>query len=162
MQDVLYAVAREASTQRKQLRHICGNDTLMASASSVKDCVSCVCLCACRWLAVYGGLTGGVIIVALLRASLFFWATMVAATRMHNSMIVRVLRAPLAFFHTNPAGRVLNRFSNDQVRQFASFASELCSLQRWLFVAVFEACYALPCNHSAPGDFTASQVSVAY
>lgn len=69
-----------------------------------------------RWLAVYGGLTGGVIVIALLRASLFFWATMVAATRMHNSMIVRVLRAPLSFFHTNPAGRVLNRFSNDQVR----------------------------------------------
>lgn len=53
--------------------------------------------------------------VALLRASLFFWATIVAATRMHNSMVLRVLRAPLSFFHTNPAGRVLNRFSNDQV-----------------------------------------------
>lgn len=26
----------------------------------------------------------------------------------------RVLRAPLAFFHTNPSGRVLNRFSKDQ------------------------------------------------
>lgn len=69
----------------------------------------------CSWLAVYGGLTGGVIVIALLRASLFFWVTMVAATRMHNNMVLRVLRAPLAFFHTNPAGRVLNRFSNDQV-----------------------------------------------
>lgn len=67
----------------------------------------------------YGGLTAGVIVVALLRASLFFWASMVAATRMHNSMVVRVLGAPLAFFHTNPAGRVLNRFSNDQVRRCA-------------------------------------------
>jgi ATP-binding cassette subfamily C (CFTR/MRP) protein 4 len=53
--------------------------------------------------------------MALVRASVFFWASMVASTRMHNSMVVRVLRAPLAFFHTNPAGRVLNRFSNDQV-----------------------------------------------
>jgi ABC-type multidrug transport system fused ATPase/permease subunit len=69
---------------------------------------------------VYGGLTCGVIVIALLRASLFFWATMVAATRMHNSMVVRVLRAPLSFFHTNPAGRVLNRFSNDQVRWAAN------------------------------------------
>lgn len=25
-----------------------------------------------------------------------------------------MLRAPLAFFHTNPTGRVLNRFSKDQ------------------------------------------------
>lgn len=64
---------------------------------------------------VYGILTAGVIAVSLTRSALFFWATMRAATRMHNSMVVRVLRAPLAFFHTNPAGRVLNRFSNDQV-----------------------------------------------
>jgi ATP-binding cassette subfamily C (CFTR/MRP) protein 4 len=65
---------------------------------------------------VYGLLTAGVIVVSLLRSGLFFWATMRAATRLHNSMLLRVLRAPLAFFHTNPAGRVLNRFSNDQVR----------------------------------------------
>eukprot|EP00879_Flechtneria_rotunda_P017481 GHRR01018328.1.p1 GENE.GHRR01018328.1~~GHRR01018328.1.p1 ORF type:complete len:1541 (+),score=583.94 GHRR01018328.1:446-5068(+) len=68
------------------------------------------------WLTVYGILTGGVVAVSLLRSALFFWATMVAATRIHNGMLHRVLRAPLAFFHTNPAGRVLNRFSNDQGR----------------------------------------------
>jgi hypothetical protein len=33
---------------------------------------------------------------------------------MNLEMSARVLRAPLAFFHTNPAGRVLNRFSKDQ------------------------------------------------
>lgn len=27
---------------------------------------------------------------------------------------MQVLRAPLSFFHTNPTGRVLNRFSRDQ------------------------------------------------
>ncbi|KAF6260228.1 P-loop containing nucleoside triphosphate hydrolase protein [Scenedesmus sp. NREL 46B-D3] len=69
-----------------------------------------------RWLLVYGLLTAGVIVVSLLRSGLFFWAAMRAATRLHNGMLLRVLRAPLAFFHTNPAGRVLNRFSNDQGR----------------------------------------------
>jgi ATP-binding cassette subfamily C (CFTR/MRP) protein 4 len=64
---------------------------------------------------VYGLLTAGVMVVSLLRSGLFFWATMRASTRLHSSMLLRVLRAPLAFFHTNPAGRVLNRFSNDQV-----------------------------------------------
>ena len=29
-------------------------------------------------------------------------------------MCLQVLRAPLSFFHTNPTGRVLNRFSRDQ------------------------------------------------
>jgi ABC-type multidrug transport system fused ATPase/permease subunit len=70
-----------------------------------------------RWLMVYGLLTAGVISVSLLRAAVFFWATIRASTRIHNSMVARVLRAPLAFFHTNPAGRVLNRFSNDLVRR---------------------------------------------
>lgn len=82
------------------------------------DCNECLSLPffpSPRWLMVYGILTAGVITVSLVRSGLFFWATMRAATRIHDTMLVRVLRAPLAFFHTNPAGRVLNRFSNDQV-----------------------------------------------
>ena len=33
---------------------------------------------------------------------------------MHDEVAQHVLRAPLAFFHTNPTGRILNRFSKDQ------------------------------------------------
>lgn len=33
---------------------------------------------------------------------------------MHDEVAQHVLRAPLAFYHTNPTGRVLNRFSKDQ------------------------------------------------
>ena len=35
------------------------------------------------------------------------------STRLHGHMIRRVLTAPLKFFHTNPTGRILNRFSKD-------------------------------------------------
>lgn len=89
----------------------------------------------------YGLLTAGVITLSLVRSAVFFWATMVASTRMHNGMLLRVLRAPLAFFHTNPAGRVLNRFSNDQVGgrarprahalcMLAALAAHACRLAR--------------------------------
>lgn len=37
-----------------------------------------------------------------------------AATLMNEQMTHHILRAPLSFFHTNPSGRILNRFSKDQ------------------------------------------------
>ena len=37
-----------------------------------------------------------------------------AATLMNAQMTRAILRAPLSFFHTNPSGRILNRFSKDQ------------------------------------------------
>ena len=54
-------------------------------------------------------LTGIVVIVAILRSGMFFQATLIAATRIHNAVSRAVLRAPLSFFHANPSGRILNR-----------------------------------------------------
>ncbi|KXZ56224.1 hypothetical protein GPECTOR_1g195 [Gonium pectorale] len=59
-------------------------------------------------------LTCIVIVVGFLRSATFFEATLSASTSIHNAMARRVLRAPLSFFHTNPSGRIVNRFSKDQ------------------------------------------------
>lgn len=32
---------------------------------------------------------------------------------LHNALLERVLRLPVAFFDSNPSGRILNRFSRD-------------------------------------------------
>ena len=37
----------------------------------------------------------------------------IAARKIHNTMLARVLRAPMAFFDTTPVGRIANRFSSD-------------------------------------------------
>eukprot|EP00798_Chlamydomonas_sp_ICE-L_P022324 gene22324-29400_t len=66
-----------------------------------------------EWIWVYGMLTAMVLVFAFGRAFLFFDSTVRAATRIHDCMAHRVVRAPLSFFHTNPAGRILNRFSKD-------------------------------------------------
>lgn len=36
-----------------------------------------------------------------------------ASKRLHDSMLYSVLRAPITFFHTNPCGRLINRFAKD-------------------------------------------------
>ena len=39
------------------------------------------------------------------------------STRLHGRMLKSVLHSPLKFFHTNPTGRILNRFSKDMGMQ---------------------------------------------
>ena len=59
----------------------------------------------------YAAFTGSVLLIAVFRSFLFFEVARRAGTRMHHRMARTVLHAPLSFFHTNPSGRVLNRFS---------------------------------------------------
>lgn len=43
----------------------------------------------------------------------FMYTTVNAAVEMHNRLLQHMLRLPKSFFDTNPAGRILNRFSRD-------------------------------------------------
>lgn len=40
-------------------------------------------------------------------------STVTASVALHNQLLGHILRLPKSFFDTNPAGRVLNRFSKD-------------------------------------------------
>ena len=45
-----------------------------------------------------------------------FWlitTSLRAAKKLHDTMLNSILRAPMAFFHTNPTGRIINRFAKD-------------------------------------------------
>lgn len=66
-----------------------------------------------KWLTVYGCLVLAIIFLSFLRALLFFNVTISASSSIHDRMARSVLCAPLSFFHTNPSGRILNRFSKD-------------------------------------------------
>ena len=72
------------------------------------------CLRTRRWLRGFSCFIVAVMALGAARSFTFFWASYSAATRLHNAVLARVLRAPLAFFHANSAGRILNRFSKDQ------------------------------------------------
>ncbi|RUS69501.1 hypothetical protein EGW08_022736 [Elysia chlorotica] len=64
-------------------------------------------------LYVYAGMIVALIASSLARAFIFFKLAVAASEKLHNLMFARVLRATMAFFDTNPVGRVLNRFSKD-------------------------------------------------
>ncbi|KAH9634095.1 hypothetical protein HF086_001297 [Spodoptera exigua] len=64
-------------------------------------------------LATADGMVIALVVVSLLRSFMFFSMAMRASTRLHNNMFSAITRAPMRFFHVNPSGRILNRFSKD-------------------------------------------------
>ena len=64
-------------------------------------------------LAIYGVLVFGSLFVSTLGAFSIFYATLRSSEKLHNRMTSAVVKAPVLFFDTNPAGRILNRFSKD-------------------------------------------------
>lgn len=65
------------------------------------------------YLAVYGGIAAANTIFTFLRAFLFAYGGLKAATFLHNSLVDIVLQAKMVFFDTTPVGRILNRLSSD-------------------------------------------------
>lgn len=66
-----------------------------------------------RDIVIYSSLIAVLFVCAILRSVTFFAICMRASIRLHNRIFVRLLRAPIAFFDSNPAGRILNRFAKD-------------------------------------------------
>uniref|UniRef100_A0ACB8GBZ2 Uncharacterized protein n=1 Tax=Sphaerodactylus townsendi TaxID=933632 RepID=A0ACB8GBZ2_9SAUR len=65
------------------------------------------------YLTVYGCIAGANSVFTILRAFLFAYGTIRAATVIHNRLLKRVIKATMTFFDTTPTGRILNRFSSD-------------------------------------------------
>ncbi|TKS68688.1 Multidrug resistance-associated protein 7 ATP-binding cassette sub-family C member 10 [Collichthys lucidus] len=65
------------------------------------------------YLTVYSSIAVANTVFTALRAFLFAYGAICAATAIHNRLLDRVLKATVTFFDTTPMGRVLNRFSSD-------------------------------------------------
>ncbi|CAN4101608.1 unnamed protein product [Withania somnifera] len=53
------------------------------------------------------------VLVTLANSYWLIMASLYAARRLHDAMLNSILRAPMLFFHTNPLGRIINRFAKD-------------------------------------------------
>lgn len=60
-------------------------------------------------LATYLGLVGAVTVLAVVRALVASERMLRASQRLHDGMIHALLRTPIAFYDTNPEGRIVNR-----------------------------------------------------
>ncbi|CAG9800858.1 unnamed protein product [Chironomus riparius] len=62
---------------------------------------------------IYSGLIITTVLLTLGRSFLFFNVAMRASRQLHDAMYSGITRATMFFFHNNPSGRILNRFSKD-------------------------------------------------
>ncbi|CAL5345401.1 unnamed protein product [Camellia sinensis] len=62
---------------------------------------------------IYALLSFGQVMVTLANSFWLITSSLYAAKRLHDAMLNAILRAPMVFFHTNPLGRIINRFAKD-------------------------------------------------
>ncbi|KAI6703377.1 hypothetical protein NL676_012513 [Syzygium grande] len=91
------------------------------------------------FILIYALLSFGQVTVSLINAYWVIISSLRAAKRLHDSMLQSILRAPMLFFHTNPMGRIINRFAKDlgdidrNVAQFVNFFM----MQVWQLLSTF-------------------------
>ncbi|KAJ4703002.1 ABC transporter C family member 2-like [Melia azedarach] len=91
------------------------------------------------YITIYTLLAFGQVIVTLVNSYWLIISSLRAAKRLHDSMLDSILRAPMLFFHTNPTGRVINRFSRDVGdidRYVANFVNSFIG-QVWQLLSTF-------------------------
>uniref|UniRef100_A0A7N0U2M8 ABC-type xenobiotic transporter n=3 Tax=Kalanchoe fedtschenkoi TaxID=63787 RepID=A0A7N0U2M8_KALFE len=62
---------------------------------------------------IYAMLSLAQVLVSLANAFWLILSSLYAAKRLHDAMLASIIKAPMVFFHTNPLGRIINRFSKD-------------------------------------------------
>eukprot|EP00760_Papus_ankaliazontas_P034070 PhM_4_TR6941/c0_g1_i1/m.59297/K05665/ABCC1; ATP-binding cassette, subfamily C (CFTR/MRP), member 1 len=71
---------------------------------------------------------------SLLKGLALVEAAFHASVRLHNQMLCNVLRAPISFYDTTPAGRILTRFARDLDTVDAGIADQLAGVVGLVFV----------------------------
>ncbi|CAH9078741.1 unnamed protein product [Cuscuta epithymum] len=62
---------------------------------------------------IYSLISFAQVLVTLINSFWLITSSLSAAKRLHDAMLNSILRAPMVFFHTNPLGRIINRFAKD-------------------------------------------------
>ncbi|XP_055802158.1 ABC transporter C family member 12-like isoform X2 [Solanum dulcamara] len=91
------------------------------------------------YILVYAILSFSQVIVTLANSFWLIISSLNAAKRIHDSMLHSILRAPMVFFHTNPSGRIINRFAKDlgDIDRNVANIGNMCLSQLWQLLSTF-------------------------
>jgi ABC-type multidrug transport system fused ATPase/permease subunit len=79
------------------------------------------------------GTIGTTLLSILMDLAAIRYMALRASRKMHEKALVSTLAAPISFFHANPAGRIINRFSNDIMALDRTIPGNLLGLLNSLF-----------------------------
>jgi ABC-type multidrug transport system fused ATPase/permease subunit len=65
------------------------------------------------YIGVYIAICFGFILTDVFRNALVYWGSIRGARKLFDSLLDRIIHAPMRFFDTTPVGRILNRFGKD-------------------------------------------------
>ncbi|XP_033742889.1 multidrug resistance-associated protein 5-like isoform X2 [Pecten maximus] len=65
------------------------------------------------YLLIYLGSMVGIVVFTIIKGLGQSWMMMRSTRLLHNRALANIMKAPMKFFDANPAGRILNRFSQD-------------------------------------------------
>ncbi|KAL7641520.1 UNVERIFIED_CONTAM: hypothetical protein RMT77_007391 [Armadillidium vulgare] len=66
-----------------------------------------------QFIYIYSGLTVALLILSFWRSFSHFYICNMSSSNLHRNMLNSIMKAPMNFFETYPAGQILNRFSKD-------------------------------------------------
>ena len=100
-----------------------------------------------KYLAVYGVLGLLQALGIMVAVSCVMIGTLLASSKLHETMLNRILHSPMSFFDTTPLGRILNRFSKDMDVLDVTIPQNLRMLANQLYNVIgtlFVICFASP------------------
>jgi len=90
------------------------------------------------YLKVYVAFSLSLMAANVFRNTIAVWGSYIASKKMHESLLSHVLILPMAFFDSQPLGRLLNRFTKDteavdvELLKLVSHEAALLLLKIWL------------------------------
>ncbi|KAM7270310.1 hypothetical protein ACFE04_029524 [Oxalis oulophora] len=91
------------------------------------------------YILIYALLASGQVTVTLANSYWLITSSLRAAKWLHDTMLGCILRAPMLFFHTNPLGRIINRFAKDlgEIDRNVATSLNMFMNQMWQLLSTF-------------------------